>query len=77
MKCPQCGGKTAVINTRDKGDFYRRRKCLDCGHRFSTHEVRIEDLDRLRKKANAGVAGRAKIKAVIGEAVIKLQEIDR
>lgn len=45
MTCPKCGkGKTEVIDSRQSGQFgdsiYRRRACLECGQRFSTHELK-------------------------------------
>ena len=43
MKCPYCGyGESKVIDTRpaDEGErIRRRRECLRCGKRFTTHEV--------------------------------------
>ena len=40
MKCPVCGGKAAVIDSRaDDDSVYRRRKCLECDLRFSTYEI--------------------------------------
>jgi transcriptional repressor NrdR len=40
MRCPQCLGPTHVRDTRPVGDMAvrRRRECLRCNHRFSTHE---------------------------------------
>ena len=42
IKCPQCGGDTTVYDKRDRqGSAYtwRRRRCLKCGWRFTTHET--------------------------------------
>ena len=43
MKCPYCGyEESKVIDSRpaDEGErIRRRRECLDCGKRFTTHEV--------------------------------------
>lgn len=43
MNCPVCKfPDSKVLETRDSGDGIRRRRaCLECGHRFTTHE-RIE-----------------------------------
>ena len=43
MLCPQCRvGETRVIDSRDdESAVRRRRECLACRHRFTTHE-RIE-----------------------------------
>jgi len=36
-----CGGTTRVIDSRfNKDTIRRRRECLDCGERFTTHEQR-------------------------------------
>ena len=41
MICPECGGITHVVETRDKSDgrVRRRRECLECGKLFSTTEA--------------------------------------
>lgn len=41
MICPECGGSTHVVETRDKSDgrVRRRRECLECGKLFSTTEA--------------------------------------
>ena len=43
MKCVACGSSsTRVVDSRDAGDAIRRRRsCMDCGARFTTHE-RVE-----------------------------------
>lgn len=43
MKCPFCGGhESQVTDSRDSGDgIHRRRRCKDCGRKFSTYE-RVE-----------------------------------
>src|SRR5215470_1330039 len=40
MKCPFCGGlESMVTDSRDSGEgIHRRRKCKDCGRKFSTTE---------------------------------------
>lgn len=58
MTCPQCFGKTRVIKSDEVAETYvdavdhfemenftvlRRRRCLDCGYRFTTVEKRVED----------------------------------
>jgi len=57
MYCRSCGGRTYVMDSRQKtksirGRYFkericRRRACSICGQRFSTLEVRSEELDRL------------------------------
>ncbi|HEY7348935.1 MAG TPA: transcriptional regulator NrdR [Ktedonobacterales bacterium] len=43
MKCPFCSGhESMVTDSRDSGDgIHRRRRCKDCGRKFSTYE-RVE-----------------------------------
>ena len=45
MKCPKCGHDVlACIETRPSGEtIRRRRKCLKCGHRFSTFEISFDE----------------------------------
>lgn len=38
--CLQCAGDTKVIDSRARAEvWYRRRQCLECGHKFATYEV--------------------------------------
>lgn len=50
MRCPYCGrGESKVLDTRLADDGYlvrRRRECLECQNRFTTHE-KTEDLPLL------------------------------
>lgn len=47
MKCPNCGGKSAITDGRQRASYYwRRHECLLCGFRFSTKEVYIEDYNK-------------------------------
>ncbi len=41
MKCPQCEqSRSKVTDSRETdSSIRRRRECLDCGHRFTTHEL--------------------------------------
>lgn len=44
MKCPECGKKSEVIDTRLASYGVRRRhKCKACGHKFTTVEIPISD----------------------------------
>lgn len=39
MKCPYCGKKSMVVDTRSAGEgIRRRRECKSCGRRFTTYE---------------------------------------
>ena len=65
MICPACGGDSHVVDTRDtaEGEIRRRRKCDQCGARWSTLEVMTTRLGqtvemtrlvaRLRRDADA------------------------
>lgn len=46
MECPHCGhAQHKVIDTRDAGDaIRRRRRCDNCGQRFTTYENVAADL---------------------------------
>lgn len=51
MKCPKCGKKTAVIDSRPLEDgikVRRRRKCLKCDYRMSTQEGQVIPMRDLR-----------------------------
>ena len=49
MKCPYCGySESKVIDSRpadENSSIRRRRECLSCGKRFTTHET-VESLPR-------------------------------
>lgn len=50
MLCPICLGETRVIDSRPTEDemcVWRRRRCIECGHRYNTLESIVE-----RKEAN-------------------------
>lgn len=50
MDCPVCGGETIVADSRSFGEFVRRRRrCRECGHRFSTIEIDQELYDEFMK----------------------------
>lgn len=51
MTCPKCYEMTAVKDSRERdGKIYRRRECIACGYRFSTHEIPIEILDEQKSE---------------------------
>lgn len=40
MKCPKCGNKARVVQSREmSATVYRRRQCDECGQRFTTYEM--------------------------------------
>lgn len=49
MKCPDCKSATEIVDTQ-KFDtvVWRRRRCLSCKGRFSTHEVQVEEKQKSR-----------------------------
>jgi transcriptional repressor NrdR len=50
--CPNCKGKTDVIDSRinPKKQIRRRRKCMKCGYRFSTIEIVKEKSKEIKLK---------------------------
>lgn len=76
MNC-ECGVKTRTIEVYNgKNHRTRRRKCPDCGKRFTTKEYRIEDfngVEKLHKKLETANTQIAKLesfqKAVLGTAI--------
>jgi transcriptional regulator NrdR family protein len=50
VKCPRCQSDSRVIETREPK---RRRQCLGagCGHRWSTVELSLADVQRLRAES--------------------------
>ena len=50
-RCPNCGGKVAVYDSRVSKHGQRRgRKCLKCGFRYSTVEVMIAEYNDKMKQ---------------------------
>ena len=46
IKCPKCGGKTAVDRTIFKNDrVFRYRRCYRCKNRFKTIEIENRGID--------------------------------
>ena len=44
MMCPKCTCDTHVVDSRFRSDerWYRRRECLQCGYRFTSVEITVE-----------------------------------
>ena len=55
VPCPSCGSRdVGVIDSRSWEDLQerrRRRECDACGHRWTTVEVPIDELQRIKRKA--------------------------
>lgn len=46
MRCPICGSKSKVIDSRirkKENYIFRRRLCSECGNKFSSKEVIFEE----------------------------------
>ncbi len=75
MLCPFCRqGETKVIDSRGSEDFVirRRRKCLQCGRRFTTYEKLEESPLKVVKKDGSRVAfDRERIRSGIEKACYK------
>lgn len=51
MICPECKSRTRIIDSRPTNkDVRRRRKCRECGHRFSTIEIRFDEIEAQLEK---------------------------
>ena len=55
MICPNCGsGQTAIVDSRESGwggeTVRRRRRCRECGFRYSTFEITEESYNGLLKQ---------------------------
>lgn len=77
MKCPQCAGKTRVLDTRLRecdNSPRRRHQCKCCGHRFSTIEM-IVDAPRVARKDPLGIEGREKAIADRDKTISKLAKL--
>ena len=51
MICPKCSNdKTMIVDSRSNDDnAYRRRFCSECGHRFTTVEIKKDEYDKFKK----------------------------
>ena len=52
MICPKCKGKVTICDTvhvNDTNETYRKRKCLECDHRFFTVEFEVDDDEKFRE----------------------------
>ena len=53
MVCSECNGNSKVIdNVEIDGYMYRKRQCLNCGHKFYTTEIEV-NYKRIRNEWNA------------------------
>jgi len=74
MKCPQCGHEDSkVIDSRDVNETVRRRReCLSCGFRFTTHErIQTSNLVIIKKDKRREEFNREKLTTGIRKACEK------
>jgi len=74
VNCPNCGRQdSGVVDSRSLGDVVRRRrKCLACGARFTTHErVHVHDLFVVKKDGRREDFSREKLSLGIRRACEK------
>lgn len=74
MLCPYCSnGESKVTDKRDAGKIIRRRReCLKCQKRFSTHEdIEWSEIKVIKKDGKREVFAREKLKAGIVRACEK------
>ena len=74
MKCPQCGHEDSkVIDSRDVNETVRRRReCLSCGFRFTTHErIQTSNLVIIKKDKRREEFNREKLTSGIRKACEK------
>jgi transcriptional repressor NrdR len=64
MKCPYCLGETKVLDKREGKDSCtrRRRECLKCKRRFTTHERIETQLVVIKKDGRRQAYDREKVK---------------
>jgi transcriptional repressor NrdR len=72
MHCPSCSGETQVLETRSADDgasVRRRRRCKDCGRRFTTFERREpEPAWVIKRSGERQLFNRRKLREALGRA---------
>ena len=73
MQCPKCKAHgLACHDSRPYNEtIRRRRRCLNCGYRFSTVEISIEDYHKLKENE----AETADVLSNIEEILTKVREL--
>ncbi|MCK5612585.1 ogr/Delta-like zinc finger family protein [Candidatus Pacearchaeota archaeon] len=77
MKCPKCGRKTAVIDSRDgkitPNSKNRKRKCVNpkCSYKFVTIEIHKSVFDDLNPRDNRYTKLITKIREVLSADIKK------
>lgn len=60
LNCQKCGGPTVVVDSRainGESGIRRRRKCADCGWRFSSYEYAVKSHNKLYREIAAALSG--------------------
>lgn len=81
MKCVYCQHDTRVVDSRETNDIIRRRReCLNCGERFTTHERPSLELNIIKKDGTRELFTRDKLKAGLVKACekrpVSIEKID-
>jgi transcriptional repressor NrdR len=52
VNCPRCDASTAILETRraEGNAVRRRRRCTECGYRFTTYERAVPDVLEVNKR---------------------------
>lgn len=75
MKCPKCGAKTRVVETRSEdiyNETYRKHKCENCGHVFYTREFEVAFNNMFQKFWNDN--NRTRVRQFRGRKKSKIEE---
>lgn len=73
MQCPKCNGYgLACSDSRPHNEtIRRRRRCLNCGYRFTTYEISVEDYSKLKNNETEV----ADVLSNIEELLLKVREL--
>ena len=76
MKCPRCKAYgLSITDSRPDGEtIRRRRRCLNCGYRFTTYEISNEDYRNLKDKEKDNEALIADMLSYLDEFFKKVSE---
>jgi hypothetical protein len=78
-RCPQCGGKMRTVDSRAHASpdvlVRRRNACDECGARFTTHEIVVDDM-HAAGNVMATVAAHDRAVAALGEMLAHIDPQD-
>ena len=78
MKCPECGSKAVVIDSRCDGSVtYRRLECEKCANRFTTIEKIMPGKIGLKKSQQLQMAIKKKMNKNLTEIKGAIAELER